>query len=104
MVAARPFRLIPNCTRRALKSLTFSTAAISYSRENENQHSNMGLNCLETHLSEEQIDSFALGRLDEEAVLHFMICDECMKVLGHTSDFIECLRGAHEQVPGATRC
>jgi hypothetical protein len=57
----------------------------------------MGLKCLEQHLSEEQIDSFALGRLDENAVLHFMICDECMNQLDRTIDFIECLRVAGEE-------
>jgi len=49
---------------------------------------------LEQHLSEEQIDSLALGRLDENAVLHLMMCDECMKQLDRTIDFIDCSRVA----------
>jgi hypothetical protein len=49
------------------------------------------------HLSEEQIDSFALGRLDEDAVLHFLRCDECMQELEHAIDFIHCLRAAVDQ-------
>jgi hypothetical protein len=52
---------------------------------------------LEHHLSEEQIDSFALGRLDENGVLHLMMCDECMKQLDCTIDFIDCLRVASEE-------
>jgi hypothetical protein len=46
------------------------------------------------HLTEEQIDSFALGRLDENAVLHFLICDECMQELERAIDLIQCLRAA----------
>ena len=57
-----------------------------------------GLYCLEhKHLTEEQIDSFALGRLDEDAVLHFLMCEACMRDLEHTTDFIQCLRAAVDQ-------
>jgi len=48
---------------------------------------------MDEHLSEEQIDSFAFGRLDENAVFHFMMCDGCMEKLDRTIDLIECLRG-----------
>jgi hypothetical protein len=59
---------------------------------------------MEQHLSEEQIDSFALGRLDENAVLHFMICDECMKQLDRTIDFIKCLRVAAGEGATSANC
>jgi hypothetical protein len=52
---------------------------------------------LEQRLSEEQIDSFALGRLDETAVLHFMVCDDCMEELELTINLIDCLRVANEE-------
>jgi hypothetical protein len=55
-------------------------------------------NCLETHLTEEQIDAFALGRLEENAAAHFMRCDQCMEELDRTIDLIACLRAANTRI------
>jgi hypothetical protein len=54
---------------------------------------------LQTHLTEEQIDAFALGRLEENAAAHFMMCDQCMEELEHTIDFIGGLRAANAHNP-----
>jgi anti-sigma factor ChrR (cupin superfamily) len=57
------------------------------------------LNCLEAHLTEEQIDAYALGQLHESAATHFMMCDQCVEELERTIDLIDCLRAAHTRNP-----
>ena len=50
------------------------------------------------HVSDEQLDQYALKRLTEAEVAaleeHLLICPECQDRLQHTDDFIEALRTA----------
>jgi hypothetical protein len=47
---------------------------------------------LEPHLSNEQIDAFALSRMNERAATHLLVCHECFDQLEQTIEFIEFLR------------
>jgi hypothetical protein len=56
---------------------------------------------LEPHLSDEQIDSFALGRMSGRAATHLLVCHECFDQLEQTIEFIEFLRSELMEIKSA---